>query len=66
MNRALLQCRPLAAYRLRREINAMDRKLDRADRRNNGDPLFERLLDIYPLWAELAYPGRSLLAITQG
>lgn len=54
MNKSPLQRRPLAAYRLRREIDALDHDMNRLDRRRDGDPLFERALEIYPLWAELA------------
>lgn len=60
MTKPPLQRRPLAAYRLRRQIDGLDREMDRLGRRNEGDPLFERALEIYPLWAELAYPGTAL------
>ena len=59
MNRFPRPCRPrpLEAYRLRREINAIDRILDRDTRRHQGDPLYERLLEIYDTYAPLRYPG---------
>jgi len=48
--------RQQAACRLRREIDALDRELDATGRRRDGDPLFERALELYAEWAWLAYP----------
>lgn len=58
-----LQRRPLAAYRLRREIDALEVQLAAANNPSAmHDTIEVELGDLYAEWGVLTYPGRQLIS----